>query len=261
MKFCLRSRLSPRFLAQADEIRVDYRDRAAIPDLYEKYRGKTIILFPPNYNDDPYDWDQITMFNLLCEKNFILNCPNISIAVMAKEHEIRFMLDKEISTYWELSGLEELGAEYAYVGIPLFFDLDGTLNFSIKLRVIPTMAYSDFLPHPDGICGKWIRPEDLDVYEDYIETIEFEQCDVKREETLFKVYANDKKWSTRLDILIKDLGSPAVNRMIPPELAEARINCKQHCMKDDKCHLCQNLLKFADPALISSIIEKDNIEK
>ena len=127
MKFCLRSRLSPRFLSQADEIRVDYRDRATIPDLYEKYKGKTIILFPPNYNDDPYDWDQITMFNLLCEKNFILNCPNISIAVMAKEHEIRFMLDKEISTYWELSGLEELGAEYAYVGIPLFFDLDGTL--------------------------------------------------------------------------------------------------------------------------------------
>ena len=235
MDYCLRSRVAPRYLAQAAEIKIDYRDRRSIPDVSHRYPDKTIILFPTN---EEYDWTEIERYNLLCKGNFILNTNNIENALIAKSKKIRFMLNYEATSYWDLEGLQNLGAEYAYVGIPLFFDLEGTLDYDIKLRAIPTVAYDHTLPHTDGICGQWIRPEDVEKYEDYIQVLEFEHCEVPREQTLFKVYAENKTWNTRLDILVEDLGSNAVNRLILPELIETRLRCRQRCKNGGRCHMC-----------------------
>ena len=253
MQFCLSSRLPMHILRKADEIKVEYRDRKSIPDLIEKYPGKTIILFP---TDEDYDWSEISMYSLMCGGNFILNVRSMAQAYGAKAHEIKFMIDTEITSYWDLEGLEAFGVEYAYVGIPLFFDLKNTLNFKTKLRTIPTVAYNHTLPHENGVCGQWIRPEDLYLYEDYIQVIEFEKCLPDREKTLFEIYAEKQKWSTRLDVLVEDLGSNAVNRMIPPELGEARISCQQKCTRGASCHLCHTMLTLADPELLAAYKER-----
>ena len=257
MDYCLRSRLAPRYLAQAAEIKVDYRDRRSIPDVAHRYPDKTIVLFP---GDEEYDWTEIDRYNLLCNNNFILNVNSIDKALIAKDRGLRFMLNYEANSYWDLEGLQNLGAEYAYVGIPLFFDLEGTLDYKIKLRAIPTVAYNHTLPHEDGICGQWIRPEDVEKYEDYIQVLEFEPCEVAREQTLFKVYAEDKRWTTRLDILVQDLGSDAVNRMILPEVVETRLGCRQRCKNGAPCHMCYTALKLANPNLFPKpkepVIEK-----
>lgn len=260
MKYCLRSRLSPRFLAKADEIKVDYRDRESIPDLSHAYPNKTIILFPPIDQDESYDWNKIMQYNLLCDSNFILNLNDLNLAPTAKEYGIKFMLNTEATSYWELEGLEKLGAEYAYVGIPLFFNLDWVSNYNIKLRAIPTMAYNHTLPHEDGVCGQWIRPEDVWRYERYIDVLEFEPCEVIREQTLFKVYAEDQTWSTRLDILVPDLGSPAINRLISPDVVLARLGCRQSCKRSKTCHICPTALKLANPDYLPKDI-KESIEK
>ena len=257
MKYCLRSRLAPRYLAQADEIKVDYRDRRGIPDISHTYPDKTIILFPGN---EDYDWEEIQRYNLLCKSNFILNVASIANAYKAKELGLRFMINMEATSYWDLEGLENLGAEYAYVGIPLFFDLEHTLDFDIKLRAIPTVAHNHMLPHKDGICGKWIRPEDVEAYEDYIQVLEFEPCAIEREQTLFKIYSQSKEWRTRLDVLVEDLGSNAVNRLIMPELIETRLSCRQRCKSGGRCHMCYTAFQLANPDFIpklkESIIEK-----
>ena len=54
MKYCLRSRLSARYLTKADEIRVDFRDIESIPDVYHRYK-KPIIFFPALEGEE-YDW-------------------------------------------------------------------------------------------------------------------------------------------------------------------------------------------------------------
>ena len=46
---------------------------------------------------------------------------------------------------------------------------------------MPNVAYYAFIPREDGVCGSWIRPEDLNLYEPFIDVIEFEDCDVKKE--------------------------------------------------------------------------------
>ena len=256
MKYCLRSRLAPRYLRLADEIKVDYRDRRSIPDVYHTY-GKPIILFPPSV-DEAYDWEEIRRYALflLCENNFILNVNFIGAAHEAKRQGIKFMINTEATSYWDLKGLEELGVEYAYVGIPLFFNLEPSLDMDIKLRTIPTVAYNHNLPHPDGVCGQWIRPEDVEWYEGYIEVFEFEHCEVAREQALYRTYAENKKWNTRLDILVEDLGSPAVNRLILPEVVQTRLICRQRCQAGGNCHLCYTALKLADPDLFPKEKEK-----
>lgn len=259
MKYCLRSRVAPHLLAEADEIKVDYRDRTTIPDLAHTYPDKTIILFSP-LNPEELDFKEISQYNLLCNSNFIMNLNNLRLVTPIKDLGIRFMLDMTISSYWELEGLQNLGAEYAYVGIPLFFDLRGSWKYDIKLRAIPTIAYNDIFPHDNGICGQWIRPEDVDKYEDYIDVLEFEACDIAREQTLFKVYAKDKSWSTRLDILVPDLGSPAINRLISPRVINARLVCRQRCKNGGHCNLCNTALRLADPDALPKPINQP-IEK
>ena len=166
MKYCLSSRLAPRFLREADEIKVQFRDRKSIPDLFHKY-GKPIILFPGDPSE--YDWSEMRQYNLLCNSNFVLNLSQLDLVQQAKDNQIKFMLNTEATSYWELEGLERLGAEYAYIGIPLFFNLEHTIELNIQLRAIPTVAYNHTLPHKDGVCGQWIRPEDVELYEEYID--------------------------------------------------------------------------------------------
>jgi len=256
MKFCVRSRVSPRYLQQADEIRVDYRDRDTLYDLPKKYRNKVFILtFPIGYNDN-IDWKELHNYNLVCEGNFVLNCSDVQVAKYAKEnYNIKIMINTEATSYWELEGLINLGVEYAYVGIPLFFDLEHVKDLNIKLRTIPTVSYNHSLPHDNGICGQWIRPEDVDKYDPYIDVMEFEYCQVSREEALFRAYALNKSWNTRLDLLVEDLGSPAINRLINPELVNTRLNCRQRCKSGQSCHMCYTALQMANPDLYKNIIE------
>lgn len=61
MKYCLSSRQTAEYLAKADEIKVEYRDRESIIDLSNKYPNKTIILDCHLIED--IDWDKILIYN------------------------------------------------------------------------------------------------------------------------------------------------------------------------------------------------------
>ena len=52
MKYCLSSRNQRDYLSKADEIKVEYRDRKEIPDLFERYPEATIILQCFFYEED-----------------------------------------------------------------------------------------------------------------------------------------------------------------------------------------------------------------
>ena len=259
MQFCLNSHCSAHYLAKCDQIRVRYSDRETIPDLYHKYK-KPILLFPPNDSEE-YDWPKLVQFDTICQKQFYLVCASVDDITIAKEHGLRYFMLGEATSAWELRALIDLGCEYAYVGAPLFFDLGSVRELPIKLRAIPTLAYNHNLPRKNGVCGKWLRPEDLDKYEDLLDTIEFEFCPVEREQTLFKVYAEDHQWPTRLDILVSDLGSDAINRYIAPELIQRRLTCRQTCQGDGICHMCETLLHLAEKEMFTKMKEVVKKEK
>ena len=90
----------------------------------------------------------------------------------------------------------------------------------------------------------WIRPEDVEVYGQYIDTIEFfgtpQQVGV-----LLKVYKEDKKWFGQLKEIIFGLKSDLDSRYIVPRFAEQRVSCKKECLKGGKCRICERVVDLS----------------
>lgn len=86
-----------------------------------------------------------------------------------------------------------MGACYVRLDAPLFFDLPNVKKIGIPIRAVPNVAYNDGLDRTDGVCGTWIRPEDLEAYGEYIDAVEFEDSDLKKEQAMYRIYAEDKE--------------------------------------------------------------------
>ena len=148
--------------------------------------------------------------------------------------------------------------------MPLFFDLDNVSHFEIPIRVTPNKAYDAYIPHKDGICGQWIRPEDLDLYEPYATVCEFRTFDIQLdgnyliyEKTLLNIYKNEKKWTGSLNDIVKDLGLQTINPGTYDDLGKRRLNCKQTCQLN-RCHFCLQALKFGDTVKKYGELKKTN---
>lgn len=251
MKYSLHLRTSaPKYLHKADEIMVEYRDRRAIPDYAKKYPTAQIALEVTP--DTPWEISEIKDYYILAKNNLILCLPDI------KDERIPELVDAGIPFFWgytittfaELQALILAGASEVRIGAPLFFECDKLKKFNIVKRVCANVAHEGYLPFMDGIIGSWIRPEDLSMYEDTFDIIEFADCKENKEEALYRIYAEQKNWPGRVDIIITNITTDAYNRMIPEEFATARKNCGQRCASGGACRICYRLLHLAVPELI-----------
>ena len=248
MKYCLRSRLEHSYLVQADEIKIEYRDRRSLPDVAMKYPDKTIILqfIPHQVQTEEIDWNDIRQYAIICQGRLICCLHDLSLADRCKELDIKFYWGYPVETFDELRALKTLGVCYVRLGVEIFFSLDRVKAIGIPVRAIPNVAYDSTLPHDNGIHGQWIRSEDVETYEKYIDVFEFEDCDVKKEQALFRIYALGQHWTGNLNGLITNLNFDATSRLIPSSLAEARCTCRHMCEVTGNCHICDRTLRLAD---------------
>lgn len=140
----------------------------------------TIILDLKNCNEK-IDWEEIKRYNVMTRSNLVVALSTLANVNECKKNNIKFYWNYPVTTFYELQALKNLGAEYALIDSPLVQDIIRAREVGIKLRVVPNVAYYAFIPREDGVCGSWIRPEDLNLYEPFIDVIEFEDCDVKKE--------------------------------------------------------------------------------
>ena len=252
MKFCLSSRQSKQYLEKADEIRVEFRDRNSIPDLAIDYPDKTIILV--QYPEDILNGDDLATWKILTKEHLIVCLSNLIYVSDMKRLEIPWYWGFAATSYYQLRALKEMGACYVRLDAPLFFDLPNVKKVGIPIRAIPNVAYNDGLGRIDGVCGTWIRPEDLEAYGEYIDAVEFEDCDQKKEQAMYRIYAEDKEWKTDLGLLITNLNHTGTNRMIGSDYSRRRIDCGQRCQENNGCHICYRLLELANPKLIRDYV-------
>lgn len=259
MRFCLKGTQTAEFLNKADEISVKYKDRTTLIDIIHDYPNKTYIL--DCFGVDMIEnWDEIKQFNVMAQNNLILKVANIGMLRACQENDIKRFFGYPILSFYELNSFMMIGVEYVILDTTLFFQMDKMKNFDVKIRAIPNVAYNDGLPHMDGVCGTWIRPEDLaTIYEEYIDTVEFEDCDKEKEQVLYRIYAEEKEWRTDLDLIITNLDYPGVNRMIKTEDSKARLDCGHRCQSGSFCKRCYRMFDMANPELIEAIASKLNI--
>ena len=255
MKYCLNDTLSKEYLKRADQIKIKYKDRNMILEYMNQFQDKEYIIDCFNVND--IDWKQMKQFSDLSNQNVVLCLDNINLLRQCLTSGIKGYLGYPISTFWERNAVKFLGVEYVRLDTSLFFEMDNVKKAGIKVRAVPNIAYNDPYPHQDGVVGTWIRPEDVEtIYGEYIDVIEFEDCDKDKESALYRIYAEDKKWDEDLSFIITNLDYHTLNRLIESRVSTARLNCGHKCQKTGVCNICYRVLTLASPDSVKAFQEK-----
>jgi hypothetical protein len=259
MKFCLSCNQDASFLAKADEIKVKSYEHKNILSLAQKYPNADIVLdWPCGSNEHALPQQTIIDYNNITKQKLIVCVDNITpeLDKFCTENNIRYFWGYPISTTYELQGIKNFyHVCYIKVAAPLFFQMDILKKFDIPVRAIPNVADFGYIQQRDGINGTWIRPEDLESYEPVVTAVEFEDADKKKEQALFRIYAQDKAWPASLNYLITNLKADCANRMLPPEFTKTRLNCGQRCTAFGTCQLCYYYFVLANPDLIKTVSE------
>lgn len=253
MKCCLSSRCDISYLKQADEVKYAYRDRGQIIRRKDDFHPEATIILHHLRTDPEIEWDHLENIRTAYNNKLILALYSLQECEEAKARGFRFYLNLPVSSYWELHALKKLGVEYVHLGAPLFFDMERAAQVGVPIRAIPNVAYADGLPHDNGLYGCWIRPEDLHMYEPYVQVIEFEDCaNYKREQAMYRIYIQGNGWKGPMEQLITNYDYPGEGRMFNPNFTAARLNCGQICQTPGRtCRICKRLSQLADPDTIT----------
>lgn len=246
MKYCLSGRQNKSYLEKADEIFVEQKDYRYISDLIIEYSNKTIILEFKDFEDESLkncilEYNKAENINFVC---CIYNLNNLDILNWLKFNNIKFYYGYSINSFYDVRGLINLGVEYIKIHAPLTFNMEQLSKMNCKFRMTPNVAYDAYIPRENGVCGQWVRPEDVQYYEDGIYVFEFENVNLEQERTLYNVYAEQKVWNGNLYFLITNLNIQADNRGLPDDIGQIRSNCGQRCMQTGTCHLCETAFAF-----------------
>lgn len=245
MKYSLSYRVSPKYLAKADEIRIPYKAIERVGEFAEKYPNADLLL-EADFTI-PTEQELQTAATLAKEK-LLVRITNLETADYYKSFNIPYIWSFSPKDLYELNALYETGVCEIQVNSVFFFRM--SKQYPLPLRFNPTEAATQaILPNVNTLVSPYLRPEDQELYENRIDILELSAETPEKEEALFRIYTEDGEWPGRIDFIIP-IETDAVNRMIPPEFAQARYDCGLGCLRGVHCHLCERYLKLADPDLI-----------
>lgn len=239
MKYCLNYNRDTEYancIKKADEWTIIYNNKdTTLLEFLELNKDKRINIYIKNEGID-FDFlkelcDKYENVYIKLNADYYLNCkPNF-----------RFFYDIQISNWDILNGVLNLGATDVYIVEDLGFDIGKVKviasQYNAQIRVYPNIAQSKW-SNSDAIKKFFIRPEDIDNYEDYVDVIEFYNVD-KNIDIYYDIYKNKKKWFGKLNEIILDFNSEIDNKYIVPRFAEMRIKCNKNCIKGGGCRRCE----------------------
>ena len=257
MHYCLSTQVSKEYLKKADEIRVKYNKLNTILDLYEINPNATFILTITSKEDkNIIPWTEIENYNIMTQQKLIIETDSFEIMDVCKMLKLKFFYAIPINNFYDLKALVDYGCCDVKIDAPLTHMLDKLENFDITIRMCPNIAYYAYIPRENGIIGSWVRPEDTEVYEEYVDIFEFEDCDKKKEEALYRIYAEQKSYPSNLNNLISNLNYDVSNKLIIPDLAKVRSACGQKCITGVNCSVCNRILRLANNEKIRQFINE-----
>ena len=261
MRYCLQARETKEYLRKADEIMVDWRDHEIIIDYVQDYPEKMITLNCSPSED--VDWQLVKQYSIMLKGN-LQACLESELDIdKAKDMGVKYFLPSLLRDFYSLNRYISLGVCAIRITAPLTHYLDELrkMDLHVEIRVFPNLPGIIPTETCNGLTGGWFRPEDLYQLDDIIDVAEFAPgTPIKREQALYRIYAEDHQWSGALDLLIDDFTiKDMMNRMIPPEFQERRSNCRQRCQFGSRnCHYCELLIKLTNPEFLKPVKEQIN---
>ena len=234
-------------------IKYDKNNTNVIAFAQEEAKDVRLVL---NMRDYEWDYDDDTknalptIQMLASVHNNIAIMLNIGQAEFAQELmklSIPFFYDKIAETWDELVSLVYVGVSDIYIGSELGFEMKDVTSMchsrNIKVRAYPNVAQTSApFKNMPNITSFFIRPEDLHLYEGYIDIIQF-FGPLDRQKVLHQIYIKET-WLGNLSDIIIGLDIDVQNRTVANPFADIRLNCKKRC-NQNKCNLCHNVQAFA----------------
>lgn len=187
--------------------------------------------------------------------NTTLGLTSVRQVRQAKELDIPFYFSYPLSTPDQVRAAYYLGAKRVKITGPAFFYIKQLREAypDLIIQTAANIAYEDGLPRPNGLTGSWINPKDIELYEPYLDAIEFDGVEQAQEETLFRIYTEPERWGTDLNLIIKNLDyeDPIPARYLTPDFTHRRLKCGQLCaihgLEDNHtaCNFCAVAAKLA----------------
>lgn len=253
MKFAIKFYNGCRVLNRASEIilRYDEIHKKLVSYVEEYTKGQRIVIDITNYNSETILEDNLNIWKATKEKHnkFAVKLNENQIPLMKELHQagIDYFLDTKVDTLDKLHALYILGVSDVYICNELAFSLKDISKYckerNINIRVYPNIAQSSCEQFEmDNFKKFFIRPEDVYLYEPYIDIFEFYTDRLDKQSVLYDIY-KDEKWLGDLSQLILGLQENIVNTAILPDFAEARLNCRKRCNLG-QCGTCDRIKDF-----------------
>jgi hypothetical protein len=161
--------------------------------------------------------------------------------------QIPFFFADFVNNWERLYQIVENNPTDVYICEDLAFDIINVSDFlkrrGIRIRAIPNVAQSSWSNCPT-VKKFFIRPEDVQFYEEYIDTFEFFG---NNDKIYYKIYAEDKFWFGNLgELILSGSDLKLDSRAVLPYFATTRLNCNHKCLKGGfckMCEVCENLSK------------------
>lgn len=252
MKYCLNYIKNTKYLNDFDEITIKFRPSdTSLVDFMLKHQHQRINIYIAD-NQDFLDNNRIKLFDAIKDEhpelNFVFKLQEYQEELTQKvyqvivndERDFQFFFRtqaRDFDTFW---GLVNLKPTSIYIVEALGFNIkqcaEAAHEFGIDIRVYPNVAQSAWQTTP-GIMKFFIRPEDVKVYEPYVDVMEF-YGDDKKVATYYRIYAKDGEWFGNLNELIISLDEDIDSRCLLPQFAERRLGCGKRCLKGHRCQIC-----------------------
>jgi hypothetical protein len=248
MKYCINYHRGFKGADRADEFTITYNKKNdALIDFLENFKDKRVNLTI----EEVLTYSELKLLKTIRDKytNLYLRIENYNDNIIEDLTEcgIPFFFGNRINNWEEFLGLVELGVTDIYVVEDLCFELDKVAAIAhkegIQLRTFPNVAQSSWKWSHD-VKKFWIRPEDIQVYSDYIDVCEFFGSD-QHISILLTIYKENKKWFGDLSEIIIGLNTAVDSRFVVPRFAEKRIRCGKECLKGGKCQICERVLSLS----------------
>ena len=273
MKYCINYSNKSHIINKVDEILIRY-DKNKILELFTQFipahlNQRVIVQLIEENNIDTIVNNLkkiISIYNENKDIKFDIQLPfyNQKFMEELKDTNLKYFFKVAANSWDKFTGLISQNVSDIYITDELAFELDKVAEIAhknnIKVRIYPNVAQSRWDKLSD-ILKFFIRPEDIEIYEPYIDVCEFYGDKAQQIDTYYKIYQEDKKWFGDLQEIIIGLDSKIDSRYIIPRFAEKRIKCGKDCLKGGKCEMCKRILDLSEQLENAHLIVQIDKEK
>lgn len=273
MKYCINYiKRNFKYLNDIDEITIFFRPSdSSLIEFMLSHANQTINIFIQD-EQDFIENNRIKLFKAIKnehpELNFTLKISRYdenksnSIIKIIQEAEIPYFFNTGVRDWATFRGYLALKPCAMYITDNLGFEIKQCAEAAhaerVSIRIIPNAAQGTW-DKAAGITKFFVRPEDVKVYESYVDVMElFGTPDMLA--TYYRIYAIDKKWFGDLGEIIINFNDSLDSRNLLPSFAERRLNCGQKCLKDFSCKICAAQKTLSD-VLIKNKLSLITIKK